>query len=557
MTPTSVFKTRGPLDPVTDTAIYVTRPELEPLMRAAEATTIDAYQAVLSSRQTGKTTLLYQLRHRLRPRGFGVALIDLSIVQDQPEAQLYQFVADSVSKELEANLPRDAERHESALPRNPFEFRQFLFDLARRARAPRIVVLIDEVEAVPEALSDAFFGTIRNIFHSRRKEEETAFEKYLFVLAGAKELHRLSTGPNSPLNIAERIYLEDFDVAGIGTLVANFQKAGIRAPSETAQWLYDQTHGHPSLTQKLCSLIEQAHPAVITPAIVQRAAGEIQRNDDHLEKMVSQIDADSGMLGQLKPILAGRTVPFSRINSNIARLELAGAIRDEGKCVIRNEIYRKVFLAHLNLTSTKKHTRRLNWPRPVIAALAAIVILLNLPFLYSYTKNILLTPHSTIEKIEFPELGTSALVRYDRIVRTNDTTNYSLTLDATQLSVPIFVTFRTDDLDILITGDKRRRFDPPSHAERYEFSYEKKEIVYSPFGAVIPQSTVYLVFESVEGNKPTNAIAVDLQVDEYSAWLISLVTTFSGVIAFVAGLSTNLQRVGEFVRKLAQAEEPG
>ncbi|MCI0476749.1 MAG: ATP-binding protein, partial [Anaerolineales bacterium] len=217
----SIFKTRGPLDPVNDSAIYVPRPELEQLSRAAQATTVDAYLAILSSRQTGKTTLLYQLRHRLRPRGLGVALIDLAVIRDQSEDHLYRYVAGELRSELSSHLPRSAEKKDAALPANPIEFRRFMLDLARQVRPPRIVVLMDEVEAVSEKSADAFFGTVRNIFSSRRKEDEAAFEKYLLVLCGGRELHRLTAGPNSPLNIAERIYLKDFDAAGVQTLVAN------------------------------------------------------------------------------------------------------------------------------------------------------------------------------------------------------------------------------------------------------------------------------------------------------------------------------------------------
>src|SRR5512143_898481 len=90
---TTIFKTRGPLDPVTDSAICVQRPELDQLLRAAQAPAIDAYLAILSSRQTGKTTLLYQLRARLRPRGYGVVLIDLAVARNQAEAELYRYVA--------------------------------------------------------------------------------------------------------------------------------------------------------------------------------------------------------------------------------------------------------------------------------------------------------------------------------------------------------------------------------------------------------------------------------------------------------------------------------
>lgn len=355
MTDSLVFKTRGPLDPVNDSAIYVPRPELDQLLRAAQATVVDAYLALLSSRQTGKTTLLYQLRHRLRPRRLGVALIDLAFVRDQSEEDLYHYVADALWSELSPHLPRGTERKDAATPpTNAIQFRRFMFDLARQVRAPRIVVLMDEIEAIPEKFSDAFFGTLRNIFSSRRKEDEIVFEKYLFMLCGARELHRLTDGLNSPLNIAERVYLKDFDVAGVQALVANFQRTGIAAPLETAQWVYDQTSGHPYLTQKLCALIERAHPAAISPEVIQTAAAEILRSDDHLEKMILQIEAESPIGDQLKQIVAGQVVSFSRLNPWIARLELLGVIRDAKQCVMRNALYAEAFRRHFGLATAPK-----------------------------------------------------------------------------------------------------------------------------------------------------------------------------------------------------------
>ena len=153
---TTIFKTRGPLDPVTDRSICVPRPELEQLLRAAQAPTIDAYLAVLSSRQTGKTTLLYQLRARLRPRGFGIALIDLSVAREQPDTELYRYVASEISSELDLSPQRSStqprrrarEGGGMGLPGNPIEFRRFLLNIARQTQAPRLVILIDEVDAI-------------------------------------------------------------------------------------------------------------------------------------------------------------------------------------------------------------------------------------------------------------------------------------------------------------------------------------------------------------------------------------------------------------------------
>jgi len=555
---TSVFKTRGPLDPVNDSALYAPRPELDRLLHAVQATTIDAYMAILGSRQTGKTTLLYQLRHRLRPRGLGAALLDLAIVRDQPEDQLYRFVASAMHSELEPLLPR-AEKRESALPGNPIKFRRFMLDLARQVRAPRIVILFDEVEAVPEEYSDAFFGTLRNIFTSRRKEDEAAFEKYLIVFSGAKELHRLTSSPNSPLNIAERVYLQDLSLEGVRVIAANFSRAGVAVPAETAQWLYEQTRGHPYLTQKLCALIEQWRPENVDQAIVQRAADEALRSDDHLEKMIIQIDADPTVGDLLKQIVAGQLIPFSRLNPIIARLELLGAIRDAGQCAVRNPLCQAAFRGHFGIPETplRPALRRIPWIRALFVLLAAIVLAVNVPFLYTYTSDILVAPRAVNELFVPAGLDARAFIRYDQILRANDLTptNITIELEQFEVSAPITVTFKTNAPDIIRQGEARRRFDPPAHTENFSFRLNLSGVNYNPFQPTTPHRKIDLTFESSSPNASPLTYTADFRVDYYSAAIVSLAVSIGSIAAFLAGLWANVQKVRDalgFISKFLQ-----
>ncbi|HEX7594022.1 MAG TPA: AAA-like domain-containing protein [Anaerolineae bacterium] len=560
----SIFKVRGPLDPVNDSAISAPRPELDQILSAVNAPTVDAYIAILSSRQTGKTSLLYQVRQRVRPRGIGVVLLDLSLGRDQPEVQLYRFVAGEMLSELEPNMPRRAEKREAAaLPGNPIEFRRFLLDTARQARSTRILLLMDEVEAVPDKYSDAFFGTLRNIFSSRRKEDEIAFEKYLIVFSGARELHRLTTGPNSPLNIAERIYLRDLDVDGVNVIAANFKRAGIVAPEGTAAWLYAQASGHPYLTQKLCAQIEQWHPPSVTPEMVQRAATEILRSDDHLEKLISQVDVEPAAQDMLRRIVTGAHIPFSRLKSPLARLELLGAIRDAGQqAAVRNAIYLSAFRAHFGVAAAdaSRGFQPRQWVRPLAIFIALVVLLLNLPFLYVYARDVLFATRSVNDVFAPPALGARAVIRYDRVLRANDPTPTGITVDIDQFasSTPITVTFQHSDLDIAGEGEARRRFDPPAHRERFAFSLNQSGLPYNPFQLEIPHRRIDLVFESPVSGAPAQTYTADFLVDYYSAAILSAALTLGGVIAFFAALWGNVDRLRRglgLLSRFAKTEE--
>jgi hypothetical protein len=567
-----IFKTRGPLDPVNDSAIFAPRPELDQLMRAVNAPTVDAYIAILSSRQTGKTTLLYQLRQRVRPRGIGVALVDLALVRDQPEDQLYRFVAGEMRSELEPNIPRRADakagvppkRDAAAPPSNPIEFRRFLLDLARQVRAPRILLLIDEVEGVPEKYSDAFFGVLRNVFSSRRKEDEAAFEKYLIVFCGSRELHRLTGGPNSPLNIADRVYLRDLSVDGIRFLTANFARIGITAPPETADWLFAQTGGHPYLTQKLCALIEHWRPPSITPEIVQRAAAETLRSDDHLEKLVIQVDEEPPARDVLREIVAGTPVSFSRLKPPVARLELLGAIKEVGQqCVVRNALYLAAFRAHFGLPSaeTPPGGAPRPWARYLIAIAALVIFLINVPFLYFYTTDILLASRSVNDRFALDAPDAIATIHYDRILRANTAEASVVRVEVENPSgrTPYLVDFRKQDADLTLRGSPQRQFDPPYHEEDFPISLNLSGVgalPYNPFQPYTSHRRVELEFSAGTPGSPPVTHTLDFRVDFYSAAIISTIVSIGSALAFIAGLWGNVQRLRQglkFIGRLSKS----
>ncbi len=357
MEPATVFKTRGPLDPVLDRAIYAPRPELDRLVGTAQAPGIGAYLAVLSSPQTGKTTLLYQFRARLRSRRYGVVLIDLGAAREHIKAGLYHFVASEMLSQLEGyiSLTRQRRGREGVLlPSNATQFRPFLLEVARQAETTRVVILIDHLETLPEKQAGPFFGALRHVYLSRGKEDENALAKYLFVVTGARQLHDLMNGANAPLGMAECVYLQDLSLDGVSALVANFARAAIVAPEETSRWIFDQTSGHPYLTQKLCAILEQWRPGVITQEIVQRAAVQLLKSDDHLAKMLLQIDADPAARQTLERIVGGKKVPFNRLQSDVARLELLGAVRDAGNSEIRNPVFYAAFRSHFNQTTGRR-----------------------------------------------------------------------------------------------------------------------------------------------------------------------------------------------------------
>ena len=334
-----IFSTKGPLDPTKGKDILVERRELWQIIRLATHASVYGYAAVLSPRQTGKTTLLYHARSILAEQDCGIAYVDLSPLENRDEASCYEFVCRQILADLggQLRLPRAArERLEGVT--NPIAFRAFLKEVAERARPSRLVIMLDEVKAIPADISSAFFGTIRSVFTSRRKESEQVFEKYVFVLAGANELYELTSGENSPLNICEKIYLQDLDADDVWKLVSNLDRAGCRLSRKASDYLYAQTRGHPYLTQRICSILELRQAPALTVPAIDEAIAEILRGDDNLEHVTRQLGRDSKARAMAHRLVAGdQEVSFSRVNPTLSRNRTASSGAPaplEGSCAI-------------------------------------------------------------------------------------------------------------------------------------------------------------------------------------------------------------------------------
>lgn len=322
--------------------------------------------------------------------------------------------------------------------------------------------------------------------------------------------------------------------------------------------MYDQTNGHPYLTEKLCALVERAHPATITPAVLQAAAEEILRGDDHLEKLILQIDAEAPVRDQLKQIAAGQAIPFSRLNPTIARLELLGAIRDEEQCVLRNTLYAGAFRRHFEIPDVppKPAPAPQSWGRLPLLILAVIVLALNLPFLAVYTADILLSPRAVNLPLKLTDLGATAIVRYDPILRANSSepTQIRVEVEYASSAAPIAVTLRKDAVpDLLLEGAAQRDWKPPASQEKFSITLNQSglgAIPYNPFNPRTEHRQVELVFAPQGQTSPAQTVPLDFRVDSYSGFLISAVLSIASAVAFIVGLLGNLQKARETLGKL-------
>jgi hypothetical protein len=371
----SLFKITGPLDFDQDRDIYVERPERQEIYREIRRPYVESYVALLASRQMGKTTLLYRIYRELKREGDPVAFLDLSAYRIDSVSQSYAHAALKIWEELSEMLAAPGKmRAVAGAVDGAIRFREFMLDLARQCRGTRIVVLLDEVGSFISNMG--FFETLRSISSSGVHDSEQAFKKYLFVFSGAVDLHDLTTGRNSPLaNVCRPVYLDDFDLLGTEYLVSNLGQIAPVDP-DLAEYIHSQARGHPYLTQRICSLVE-AEQIARRPALrrigledVDRALDQMHEGDENLRYVILQLERYAQAAELLRRMLMeGLTVPFSIIDSRVARLFVIGAIRREKtlevvdgierertRCAVRNPIYDRVLRRYFERTTPSSNS---------------------------------------------------------------------------------------------------------------------------------------------------------------------------------------------------------
>jgi hypothetical protein len=311
----------GPV-PLHHSTFLSRRREVEEIATATEKA--DKYVAVLGSRQTGKTTLLNELKVTYSGTWDFVSH-DFQNWGHHDVTTAYLRMSEEATRKLNVTLNLNLDEIKTG-PR----FQDFVAELASLTPGSRLVFLIDEPEGLAEETSRQVGSTFRAIFMNR--SEVPAYGKVVFILFSSLDLHRLSARFSSPFNIVERIYLDgrDFSEDDIRKLA---DAGGLRSQAERIFWW---THGHPYLSQKLCSILEEELALNVDNAVDALIHG----GDSNIDHVLRHSERYTEVL---KRIWQGEKLKFSRGTPQLRELELMGLIQPDssGHCVVRNEIYHK------------------------------------------------------------------------------------------------------------------------------------------------------------------------------------------------------------------------
>lgn len=307
------------------------------------------FSAILTSRQMGKTSLMYRTREKLLKQNIHVTTIDLHLigetdVEDQWFPSFLSMIADDLELDINVGEWWEDQKHLTPI----FRMVTFFYkELVLKKDFP-IVIFLDEIEGIRgRSFANDFFAAIRAIYNIREKYPK--LQKLSFVLLGCVLPYQLiSDSRKTSYNIGNFINLTDFKLDEAMPLIERLTiKPGLE--NQVMQWIFEWTGGQPYLTQIACNELFKEGKIINHREQVDEAIGKLLKSEEYKGKHLKYLqtwltDPKSGerVLRAYGFILDNAIVLDHDKNQTLNELKLIGVIKPiSGQLYVRNKIYRQ------------------------------------------------------------------------------------------------------------------------------------------------------------------------------------------------------------------------
>jgi hypothetical protein len=321
------------------------------------------YFLIHAPRQTGKTTFLHAMAHRLNKEGNYISVV-CSL-----ESAGYSSIAVESANEVfikslyltaKVFLPLDL------MPPNPESysssnllFRNYLTDWCQLLNKP-LVLLIDEVDALYDDVLISTLRQLRDGFQTRPNHFPQSI-----ALVGLRDIRDFRTraradnpsiGSGSPFNIkAESFFLPVFSKEEVrGLLDQHTQDTGQVFSEEVLEKLYAYSGGQPWLTNALANevvrkILKNDYTLEITLDLVELAKERlIEQRQTHLDSLADKID-DPRVRPIIMSIITGDSPAFDGADDAIRYCRDLGIISTGNPIQFANPIYREIITRILTI----------------------------------------------------------------------------------------------------------------------------------------------------------------------------------------------------------------
>ena len=315
------------------------------------------YIVLFAPRQTGKTTLFRAAIDALITEAYFPIQLNFEVYVDLTPAAFYSYLYIDVCRAIESVFQRrgsilsedlkrflaNIEGTDHVSMRNFFQ--QLTGFLSSHDNSEKVVLIIDEFDAIPPEAVRGFLHSLRYIYLDDSKPRCP----YSVSIVGVKNITQLNYDRSiSPFNIQDEFNLPNFTLAQVQELLEQYtNEVGQAFMPEVITAIHKQTAGQPFLVNRCAQIlteelnIPKSEP--ITMADFSKAHRQLLRERNiNIEHLLTNIRRDRRFESILMRIASyERGLFFSLDNDIINELAIYGVIAEgtDGMCEIVNPIY--------------------------------------------------------------------------------------------------------------------------------------------------------------------------------------------------------------------------
>ena len=312
------------------------------------------YIVLFAPRQTGKTTFFRLALDTLTaedPTYFPIQL-NFEEYENSAPADFYRWFYNDVREGIEEVLQRQEEGPSEVLLHfldnveinDHISMRRFFSKLASFLKNQKVVLLIDEFDAIPRDAVTGFLRSLRRIYLSGRTRCP-----HSVGIVGIKNIIQLNYDRSvSPFNIQQEFHLPNFTLEQVQELLGQYtDEVGQAFVPDVVTAIHKQTAGQPVLVNRFAQVLTEELDIPKTEPITMEHwttahAQLLHARNTNIQHLTTNIRKDPRFEKILMRITAHEDgVPFNIDDDNISELASYGVISrgTDGMCEIANPIY--------------------------------------------------------------------------------------------------------------------------------------------------------------------------------------------------------------------------
>lgn len=347
------FGTQGPVNPEVN---YVVS-RSEELVDFVDRVKRGKYIVLFAPRQTGKTTLFRAAIDTLITEAYFPIQMNFELYVDYPAPDFYVSFYKRLCEQIEWVFERRGTAPSKAL--NQFLddtevtdqvtmvecFKQLIRFLPDHGNFPKVILIIDEFDAIPPEAVRGFLHSLRYIY----LDTSNPRCPYSVGIVGVKNITQLNYDRSiSPFNIQDEFYLPNFTLAQVQELLDQYTgEVGQTFAPEVIASIHKQTAGQPFLVNRCAQILTEEldipKTEPITMAHFSKAHTQLlEEGNTNISHLLTNIRRDRRFERVLMRITSyERGLRFNPDDEIMTELAMYGVITKgtDGMCEIMNPIY--------------------------------------------------------------------------------------------------------------------------------------------------------------------------------------------------------------------------